>query len=97
MEELVSKIRELQAAEHELRENEKLLSDPELREVAEPEIAELKTKISNLQSKIQALLLPRDPMDEKNAIMEIRGRPEMEDRSHFQQPHRHRRVQGSDI
>ena len=73
MEELVSKIRELQAAEHELRENEKLLSDPELREVAETEIAELKTKISNLQSKIQALLLPRDPMDEKNAIMEIRA------------------------
>ena len=75
MEELVSKIRELQGLELELRDNENLLQekDEELRTAAAEEISALKPKILGLRSSIQTLLLPRDPLDEKNAILEIRA------------------------
>jgi len=70
---LVEKIRELDEASTQLRENEKLLDDPEFKKIAEEDIGTLKTAISSLQSEIDSLMLPRDPLDEKNAIMEIRA------------------------
>jgi peptide chain release factor 1 len=59
--------------EKKLREDEEALSDPELRELAELEIPELQAEKSTLEQQIQLLLLPRDPNDEKNVILEIRG------------------------
>ena len=47
--------------------------DPELAEMAEMELEETKEKIVQLEDEIKVLLLPKDPNDEKNVIVEIRG------------------------
>lgn len=48
-------------------------SDPELREMAALEVAELEAKIASLEDQLTILLLPRDPLDEKNIMLEIRA------------------------
>ena len=48
-------------------------SDPELREIAALEVAELEEKIATLEDQLTILLLPRDPLDEKNIMLEIRA------------------------
>ena len=47
--------------------------DEELREMAKEELAELEMKIPEMEQKIKLLLIPADPQDSKNAILEIRG------------------------
>ena len=48
-------------------------SDPEIVEMAQLELEELKPKVPELEEKLKILLLPKDPNDEKNVIVEIRG------------------------
>jgi peptide chain release factor 1 len=48
-------------------------SDVELREIAQLEVEELEQKLSALESRLKILLLPRDPNDEKNIMLEIRA------------------------
>jgi len=48
-------------------------SDPELREIAKAELPELEEQQETLEQQLQLLLLPRDPRDEKNVILEIRA------------------------
>ena len=48
-------------------------SDRELREMAQEEIKEKERALAQLEEEIKLLLLPKDPNDEKNVIMEIRG------------------------
>ena len=47
--------------------------DPELAEMAEMELEETKEKVVQLEEEIKVLLLPKDPNDDKNVIVEIRG------------------------
>jgi peptide chain release factor 1 len=47
--------------------------DPELAELAQAELPELKARLAKLEAELQALLLPRDPDDDRNVIVEIRG------------------------
>lgn len=54
----------------EILQNEK---DEELREMAKEEVAEIEEKLPEMEEKIKLLLIPKDPQDSKNAIMEIRG------------------------
>ena len=49
------------------------MSDPEMKELAQEEYLEAKKNREELQDRLQILLLPKDPNDEKNVIMEIRG------------------------
>ena len=48
-------------------------SDEELRELAKMELSELEDKVEPLESELKILLLPKDPNDDKNVIVEIRG------------------------
>ncbi len=48
-------------------------SDVELREIAQLEVEELEQKLSALENRLKILLLPRDPNDEKNIMLEIRA------------------------
>lgn len=48
-------------------------TDPDLIEMAELEISELESSIESLQEKLKILLLPQDPNDGKNIVMEIKG------------------------
>lgn len=47
--------------------------DPEMREMAKEELDELLEKVTPMEEKIQLLLIPKDPEDDKNALMEIRA------------------------
>ena len=47
--------------------------DEEMKEMAREEIAELEPRIAQMEEEIKLLLIPKDPQDEKNAILEIRG------------------------
>ena len=49
------------------------LSDPELHEMAALEVQELEQKIEYLETRLKVLLLPRDPNDDKNIMLEIRA------------------------
>lgn len=59
--------------EKKIREDEEALSDPELRELVELELPELQAERKALEAEIQVLLLPADPNDQKNVVLEIRG------------------------
>ena len=50
-----------------------MLSDPDMSDMAKEELARLEKEIPEAEHAIQLLLLPKDPNDEKNVVMEIRG------------------------
>ena len=54
-------------------EAEELLHDPEMKEMAQEELAEAKVELEALKEKLTILLLPKDPNDDRNVILEIRG------------------------
>ena len=62
-----------EAAERELAGLEDLLSDPEMREMAKSEYDGVKEKVEALEERLRQLLVPKDPMDGKNVVMEIRA------------------------
>lgn len=47
--------------------------DPEMRELAQAEVLELKGQLPDLERQVQVLLLPKDEADDKNAILEVRA------------------------
>ena len=48
-------------------------SDPEMREMLKEELSDAKKRIEELERDLKILLLPKDPNDEKNVIVEIRA------------------------
>jgi peptide chain release factor 1 len=72
IEPVVARIGELREAERARADAEFLLSDAEMRELAEAELRALKDRIPGLQHEIRLALLPKDEADERSAIMEIR-------------------------
>ena len=75
IEELVNAYRRYRIVEKQLAENQVLLaeSDDEMRELAALEIAQLETEHTTLEEQMKQLLLPKDPKDDKNVILEIRA------------------------
>jgi peptide chain release factor 1 len=71
----VEKYRELKQARQALDEAQAMLaeSDAGLRQMAEEEIATLTPRIAAMEEELKVLLLPKDPNDEKNIILEIRA------------------------
>jgi peptide chain release factor 1 len=71
---LVTKYRDWKRKNQELKDAKAMLRehDAGLRELAEAEIARLEPELAQLESELQILLLPRDPNDEKNVVLEIR-------------------------
>lgn len=64
---------EYERAEEDMRAALELMDDTEMRELAQEEYAEAKARMAELSEKMKLLLLPKDPNDAKNVIMEIRG------------------------
>ena len=52
---------------------EELLSDPEMRELAQEELTAAREEMERLRQELKLLLLPKDPNDRKNVILEIRA------------------------
>jgi peptide chain release factor 1 len=72
IEPVVARIGELRDAERARHDASTMLDDPEMRELAEAELDELKDKIPALEHEIQLALLPKDEADARSAILEIR-------------------------
>jgi len=72
---LIEAFRLYEKAGRQLDEAQQMLrdGDEELREMAKEEIPQLKQKIEELEQRITVLLLPKDPNDDKNVILEIRA------------------------
>lgn len=60
-------------AESDLASAQELLSDPEMKEMAQEELQKAKSDMERLREELKILLLPRDPNDARNVVMEIRG------------------------
>lgn len=73
MEPVVEKIREFQKLARERTENEALLSDPEMKELAQMELDNIRVRLPELEHEIKIALLPQDEADAKNAIIEVRA------------------------
>ncbi len=74
--EIVEKFREVRKLQADLegaRELAELADDDEMREMAFLEIAEVEEKLPKAEEELKLLLLPKDPNDEKNVILEIRA------------------------
>src|SRR4051794_21726569 len=72
--ELVAKYREWKRAVRELEEARAMMAetDPDLQEMAQLEITRLEPEVAGMEQDLQLLLLPKDPNDEKNVVLEIR-------------------------
>ena len=65
--------KEITRAEQQIKDDEVIVSDPELGDMAKLEIQELSEKITDLTRQLDDKLIPRDPDDDKPVIMEIRA------------------------
>ena len=70
---VVETYRSYLAARERLAQAEELLSDPEMRELAQEELLQTNAELERLEGQLQLLLLPKDPNDNKNVIVEIRA------------------------
>jgi peptide chain release factor 1 len=76
LEELVETFRRFQHIEQQIQENQLLLednSDPDMQELAEMELEQLNADYASLDAQLKSLLLPKDPNDDKNVIVEVRA------------------------
>jgi len=70
---VVAAINEMTAAIEEKEGLEEMLSDPEMKDIAEEELRAINKKVPVLEKQIQLALIPKDEADSKNAILEIRA------------------------
>ena len=77
LEEIVTKYRQYRSVQEELEGANEILmdkdSDEELKEMARMEISELEEQMDTIEEDLKILLLPKDPNDDKNVIVEIRA------------------------
>lgn len=65
--------RQITQSETNLKEAEALVDDPELGEIAKEDVKSLKASLEKNKAELEELLIPRDPADDKPAILEIRA------------------------
>jgi peptide chain release factor 1 len=75
LETVIEGYRERQRLERDIAEHRELLhdADPDIREMARGELPAIEEELSQLDAKLKMLLLPRDPNDERNTVLEIRA------------------------
>ena len=73
LEEVVTVYREYKKVIEAIPETKEMLKDDELKDIAKEELKDLETKKEKLEHDLEVLLIPKDPNDNKNVIVEIRG------------------------
>ena len=73
LEPIVEAYQRFRQAEKDMEDAQELMSDPEMKELCQETFAAAKALREQLRERLQILLLPKDPNDEKNVIVEIRG------------------------
>ena len=70
---IVEKTKEYKSVIEQITESKEMLSDPEMIDMAKEELKELEPQIALLEEDIKLLLLPKDPNDDRNIIVELRA------------------------
>ena len=70
---IVEKAKEYHALIAEIADNKEMLSDSEMSELAKEELKELEPQIPIIEEAIKKLLIPKDPNDDRNTIIELRA------------------------
>jgi peptide chain release factor 1 len=70
---IVEKAKEYKSVLEEIAEAKEMLGDSEMSEMAKEELKELEPKVPELEEEIKLLLLPKDPNDDRNIIVELRA------------------------
>lgn len=70
---LVEKTKEYKSLLTDIEDNKAMLSDPELGELAKEELRELEPQVPVIEDEIKKLMIPKDPNDERNIIVELRA------------------------
>src|SRR5882724_6643506 len=75
LEEVALKYREYKQVKHNFDEGKQMLDDPdpELRQMATDEVQRLEPELARISEELRVLLLPKDPLDDKNVVLEIRA------------------------
>ncbi len=73
LEGVVTAYREYREVTERIEENKALLADPELKDLAKEELADDQARLPEIEAQIKVLLLPKDPNDDKNVMLELRG------------------------
>lgn len=73
LEDVVAVIRDYQSVLKQIAEAEEMLSDAEMRDIAQEELDSLKPRVPELEEQLKLMLLPKDPNDEKSVVIEIRA------------------------
>ena len=73
LEEIVNVYREYKKVLEDIPETKEMLKDEELKDIAKEELKDLEEKKEKLEHDLEILLIPKDPNDSKNVIVEIRG------------------------
>ena len=73
LEPIIETYQAYRAAERDMADAQELMADPDMKELCQQTFQEAKAAKEELFQKLQILLLPKDPNDEKNVIVEIRG------------------------
>ena len=73
LEEVVTEYKKYKKILESIEDTKEMLSDEELKEIAKEELKNLEEEKENIEKQLEILLIPKDPNDSKNVIMEIRG------------------------
>jgi peptide chain release factor 1 len=73
LEPTVEKFRQFRKLRDGIADAKAMLADPDMREMAEMELAELEPKLPTVEEELKVLLLPKDPNDDKNIVIEVRA------------------------
>ena len=73
LEEVVTEYKKYKKVLESIEDTKEMLNDEELKEIAKEELKTLEEEKENIEKQLEILLIPKDPNDSKNVIMEIRG------------------------
>lgn len=73
IEEIVEKYREYKKIQNSIDDLKEMLEDKEMHDLAQAELDEARTSLPKIEEELKLLLVPKDPNDDKNVIVEIRG------------------------
>jgi peptide chain release factor 1 len=73
LEPTIEKLREYRKLKAGVTDARAMLSDPDMKEMAQAELAELEPQLSTVEEELKVLLLPKDPNADKNVIVELRA------------------------
>jgi peptide chain release factor 1 len=73
LEPLVALYQSYQGAQTDIDSAQEMLSDPEMKDFAQEEISDAKQRMEELKNDLQRMLLPKDPNDERNILLEVRA------------------------